>query len=111
MLGGTGGGPPPFQHFLSEAHAAPASGVTSLAPATVMPEKPTRSTTPSTDPQTIRALPGPDGPMAALLDDYELLGPQLRMPPAIAQLYARDGRLLSHAGPGTGNMYDDLGTE
>src|SRR5438094_1907652 len=74
----------------------------SLPPATMTPVAPTRSTTPSTDPQAIRALLGPDGPMAGLLDDYELRESQLQMPLAIAQLYARGGRLLVEAGPGTG---------
>ena len=102
MLEVTAGWPHPLQHFLSEAHAAPPTGLTSLAPATVTPAPPARSTAPSTDPHAIRALLGPDGPMAGLLDDYELRESQLQMTLAIAQLYARGGRLLVEAGPGTG---------
>ena len=102
MLEVTTGWPHPLRHFLSEAHAATPSGVKSLQPATMMPGKPARSTAPSTDPHAIRALLGPDGPMAGLLDDYELRESQLQMTLAIAQLYARGGRLLVEAGPGTG---------
>src|SRR5438128_1260488 len=102
MLEVTAGWPHPLQHFLGEAHAAAPSGMKSLPPATMTPVTPTRSTTPSTDPQAIRALLGPDGPMAGRLDDYELRESQLQMTLAIAQLYARGGRLLVEAGPGTG---------
>jgi len=102
MLEVTAGWPHPLQHFLGEAHAAAPSGMKSLPPATMTPVRPTRSTTPSTDPQAIRALLGPDGPMAGRLDDYELRESQLQMALAIAQLYTRGGRLLVEAGPGTG---------
>jgi ATP-dependent DNA helicase DinG len=94
--------PHPIHHFLAEAQGAGPSGVESLLPATAAPVNPARATVPSTDPQVIRALLGPDGPMAELLDDYELRESQLQMTLAIAQLYARGGRLLVEAGPGTG---------
>src|SRR5439155_19328603 len=102
MLELTAGWPHPLQHFMPEAHGSAPSGTKSLPPATMTPVTPTRSTAPSTDPQAIRALLGPDGPMAGRLDDYELRESQLQMTLAIAQLYARGGRLLVEAGPGTG---------
>ena len=102
MLEVTAGWPYPLQHFLGEAHGSAPSGMKSLLPAPMTPVTPTRSTAPSTDPQAIRALLGPDGPMAGRLDDYELRESQLQMTLAIAQLYARGGRLLVEAGPGTG---------
>jgi len=94
--------PHPIHHFLEDARAAGASGSESLAPAAATPMNPPRPSAPSTDPQTIRALLGPNGPMAGLLDDYELRESQLQMTLAVAQLYARGGRLLVEAGPGTG---------
>jgi ATP-dependent DNA helicase DinG len=94
--------PHPIHHFLEDARDSGTSGVESLRPLTAAPVNPARSTAPSTDPQAIRALLGPDGPMAGLLDDYELRESQLQMTLAIAQLYARGGRLLVEAGPGTG---------
>ncbi|TMF57046.1 MAG: hypothetical protein E6I22_04660, partial [Chloroflexi bacterium] len=42
------------------------------------------------------------GPMAQELDGYELREAQLQMTLAVAQLFARGGRLLVEAGPGTG---------
>src|SRR5438309_8544625 len=96
------GWPHPIHYFLKEARGAGSRGVDSLPPATMSPVRPARPDTPSTDPQAIRALLGPDGPMAGLLDDYELRESQLQMTLAIAQLYARGGRLLVEAGPGTG---------
>jgi len=94
--------PHPLQHFLSEAHAAEPSGVHSLLPTLAAPARPARDAAPSTDPLAIRALLGPDGPMAGRLDDYELREAQLQMTLAVAQLYSRGGRLLVEAGPGTG---------
>src|SRR5438105_4865448 len=102
MLDLADGWPHPIHHFLEDARAAGPSGVDSLPPAPMSPVPATRSDSPSTDPQAIRALLGPDGPMAGLLDDYELRESQLQMTLAIAQLYARGGRLLVEAGPGTG---------
>ena len=102
MLEATGDWPHPIHHFLEGARRAGSSGVESLLPPTTVPVTPTRSATPSTDPQAIRALLGPEGPMAGLLDDYELRESQLQMTLAIAQLYGRGGRLLVEAGPGTG---------
>jgi predicted DnaQ family exonuclease/DinG family helicase len=96
------GWPHPIRHFLQEARGAGASSVASLVPATAAPIDRARTAAPSTDPQAIRALLGPDGPMAGQLDDYELRESQLQMTLAIAQLYARGGRLLIEAGPGTG---------
>src|SRR5207253_11321119 len=64
--------PHPIHHFLEDARAAGPSGVDSLPPVPMPPATAARPDTPSTDPQAIRALLGPDGPMADLLDDYEL---------------------------------------
>ena len=94
--------PHPIHHFLEAARGAGSTGVESLPPSTAAPVNPARASTPSTDPQAIRALLGPDGPMAGRLDDYELRESQLQMTLAIAQLYGRGGRLLVEAGPGTG---------
>jgi ATP-dependent DNA helicase DinG len=102
MLEVTGGWPHPLQHFISEAHAVGASGLDSLPVTPAAPGPPARDAAPSTDPQAIRALLGPDGPMAGRLGDYELRESQLQMTLAIAQLYGRGGRLLVEAGPGTG---------
>jgi ATP-dependent DNA helicase DinG len=96
------GWPHPIQHFLQDVRVAGPSGVQSLPPPAATPVVAPRPSAPSTDPQAIRALLGPDGPMAGLLDDYELRESQLQMTLAIAQLYARGGRLLVEAGPGTG---------
>src|SRR5438270_80637 len=94
--------PHPLRHFLLEAYAAGSSGIDSLATAAAAPPQLPRDASPSTDPLAIRALLGPDGPMADRLDDYELRESQLQMTLAIAQLYGRGGRLLVEAGPGTG---------
>jgi Rad3-related DNA helicase len=102
MLEAAEGWPHPLHHFLRDAHTAGFSGVESLARQPVAASTASRPTSPSTDPQAIRALLGPDGPMAGLLEDYELRESQLQMTLAIAQLYARGGRLLVEAGPGTG---------
>jgi Rad3-related DNA helicase/inhibitor of KinA sporulation pathway (predicted exonuclease) len=102
MLDVAQGWPHPIHHFLEEARRAGSSGIESLRPPATAPLNPGRPTTPSTDPAAIRALLGPDGPMAGLLEDYELRESQLQMTLAIAQLYARGGRLLVEAGPGTG---------
>jgi len=102
MLEVVAGWPHPLQHFLSEAYAAGPNGTNSLATTVAAPGVPARDTAPSTDPLAIRALLGPDGPMAGRLDDYELRESQLQMTLAIAQLYGRGGRLLVEAGPGTG---------
>src|SRR6202521_4319499 len=102
MLELADGWPHPLHHFLREAQGAGSNGVDSLPLAATSPVGVVRPDTPSTDPQAIRALLGPDGPMAGLLDDYELRESQLQMTLAIAPLYARGGRLLVEAGPGTG---------
>lgn len=102
MLEVSAGWPHPLRHFLEEVNAAGGNGIESSRPATPAPIKRNGDKMPSTDPQAIRALLGPDGPMAARLDDYELRESQLQMTLAIAQLYARGGRLLVEAGPGTG---------
>src|ERR1700674_3253621 len=96
------GWPHPLHHFLLDAHAGGSSGVESLPRHPTLPAKTTNGSSPSTDPQAISALLGPDGPMAGLLEDYELRESQLQMTLAVAQLYARGGRLLVEAGPGTG---------
>jgi Rad3-related DNA helicase/DNA polymerase III epsilon subunit-like protein len=94
--------PHPLHHFLAEAHRAAPSGAESLRQPPPAPANQTRTAAPSTDPQAIRSLLGPEGPMAGLLEDYELRESQLQMTLAVAQLYARRGRLLVEAGPGTG---------
>jgi Rad3-related DNA helicase/DNA polymerase III epsilon subunit-like protein len=96
------GWPHPLHHFLSDANAGGASGVDSLPSRPAAPVRPTNGSAPATDPRAISALLGPDGPMAGLLEDYELRESQLQMSLAVAQLYARGGRLLVEAGPGTG---------
>jgi Rad3-related DNA helicase/DNA polymerase III epsilon subunit-like protein len=98
----TAGWPHPLRHFFQEVRAAGPSGQESL-PGIPPPSNPEGlDATPSRDPQAIRSLLGPDGPMAARLSDYELRESQLQMTLAIAQLYDRGGRLLVEAGPGTG---------
>jgi Rad3-related DNA helicase/DNA polymerase III epsilon subunit-like protein len=96
------GWPHPLHHFLGDAHAGGASGVESLPRRPAIPARSTNGSAPATDPHAISALLGPDGPMAGLLADYELRESQLQMSLAVAQLYARGGRLLVEAGPGTG---------
>ena len=96
------GWPHPLHHFLRDAHDGGASGVESLPRRPAAPVRATNGSVPATDPQAISALLGPDGPMAGLLEDYELRESQLQMSLAVAQLYARGGRLLVEAGPGTG---------
>ncbi len=102
MLEVTDGWDDPVHDFLIGAVGAGPGGGPTLArpPAAATPEL--RDVTPSTDPQAIRALLGPDGPMAERLDDYELRESQLQMTLAVAQLFNRGGRLLVEAGPGTG---------
>ena len=94
--------PHPLRHFLEQVRAAGPSGIPSLSaqPDGVVPAP--RDGTASTDPQAIRSLLGPEGPMAATLPDYELRESQLQMTLAIAQLFNRGGRLMVEAGPGTG---------
>jgi Rad3-related DNA helicase/DNA polymerase III epsilon subunit-like protein len=102
MLEVAEGWPHPLHHFFREAQAGGSSGVESLPPRPVAPARTPNGSAPSTDPRAISALLGPDGPMAGLLEDYELRESQLQMSLAVAQLYARGGRLLVEAGPGTG---------
>jgi Rad3-related DNA helicase/DNA polymerase III epsilon subunit-like protein len=96
------GWPHPLHHFLRDAHAGGPSGIESLPVKPAVPARTSNDSAPSTDPRAISALLGPDGPMAERLDDYELRESQLQMSLAVAQLYARGGRLLVEAGPGTG---------
>jgi predicted DnaQ family exonuclease/DinG family helicase len=96
------GWPHPLHHFLRDAHAGGASGEESLPRRPAAPVRTTNGSAPATDPKAISALLGPDGPMAQLLEDYELRESQLQMSLAVAQLYSRGGRLLVEAGPGTG---------
>ena len=96
------GWPHPLHHFLRDANAGGASGEESLPRRPAAPVRTTNGSAPATDPKAISALLGPDGPMAQLLEDYELRESQLQMSLAVAQLYARGGRLLVEAGPGTG---------
>ncbi|TMD50474.1 MAG: hypothetical protein E6I86_00920 [Chloroflexi bacterium] len=96
------GWPHPLHHFLRDVHAGGASGEESLPRRPAAPVRTTNGSAPATDPKAISALLGPDGPMAQLLEDYELRESQLQMSLAVAQLYARGGRLLVEAGPGTG---------
>jgi len=102
MLAATAGWDDPVAEFLSEAVAAGPTGQLSLERPTSEARPEPRVGTPSTDPQAIRALLGPEGPMAERLDDYELRESQLQMTLAVAQLYSRGGRLVVEAGPGTG---------
>jgi predicted DnaQ family exonuclease/DinG family helicase len=102
MLEVSGGWPHPLRHFLEDVKAAGPSGHQTLSPSAVEAPDPPRDGSPSTDPRAIQELLGPEGPMAAQLDDYELRESQLQMALAIAQLYHRGGRLLVEAGPGTG---------
>jgi len=92
----------PVKDFFEAAVAAGPSGRATLVRAGSAASAQHRDGTPSTDPHQIRALLGPDGPMAERLDDYELRESQLQMTLAVAQLFARGGRLLVEAGPGTG---------
>lgn len=94
--------PHPLRDFLLEVDASGPSGSASLAATPVATSELPRGGAPSTDPQLIRQLLGPEGPMAARLGDYELRESQLQMTLAIAQLYQRGGRLMVEAGPGTG---------
>ena len=94
--------PHPLREFLLEVEASGPSGSASLGPVAAATDERPRDGLPSTDPQMIRQLLGPEGPMAARLDDYELRESQLQMTLAIAQLYQRGGRLMVEAGPGTG---------
>jgi Rad3-related DNA helicase/DNA polymerase III epsilon subunit-like protein len=102
MLEVTHGWSHPVRHFIEDAQLAGPDGVASIrAPAAPL-QVPPRSGTPSTDPQAIRALLGPEGPMAAGLPDYELRESQQQMALAVAQLFSRGGRLMVEAGAGTG---------
>ncbi|GAC1478334.1 MAG: helicase C-terminal domain-containing protein [Candidatus Dormibacteria bacterium] len=92
----------PVLDFVAGAVTAGPAGRPSLPPARSATRPEPRDATPSRDPQAIRALLGPQGPMAELLEDYELRESQLQMTLAVAQLFARGGRLLVEAGPGTG---------
>src|SRR5919201_510078 len=102
MLEVTAGWPHPLRHFVEEVQVSGPSSVSSLPSSAPEPVETKAGSAPSMDPQAIRALLGPDGPMAARLGDYELRESQLQMALAIAQLYARGGRLLVESGPGTG---------
>lgn len=94
--------PHPLHDFLTAVdHSGPSHAVSLAPPVTDRDDAP-RDGTPSTDPQVIRQLLEPQGPMAASLGDYELRESQLQMTLAIAQLYQRGGRLMVEAGPGTG---------
>src|SRR5579864_20780 len=92
----------PIRHFLEEVHDAGPSSRERRDPDHVKPSGTAHNGTPTTDPQVIRSMLGPEGPMAAQLRDYELRESQLQMALAIAQLYDRGGRLMVEAGPGTG---------
>ena len=102
MLEITAGWDDPVGEFLREAAGAGPTGEASVARPRPAPKPEPRAATPARDPQAIRALLGPEGPMAERLEDYELRESQLQMTLAIAQLYGRGGRLLVEAGPGTG---------
>jgi ATP-dependent DNA helicase DinG len=103
MLEVTKGWADPLRTFLESACSVETTPVrapvaAAKPPAGVLP----RRGTPTTDPQAIRSLLGPDGPMAERLEDYELREAQLQMTLAVAQLFERGGRLMVEAGPGTG---------
>ena len=102
MLAATAGWDDPVGEFLrGAAEAGPTEQAGVPRPTSTSRAEPLKGT-PSTDPETIKALLGPKGPMAERLDDYELRESQLQMTLAIAQLYSRGGRLVVEAGPGTG---------
>ena len=102
MLAVCSGWDDPVAEFLREAVASGPGRQQGRARSATVARPERRQAIPSTDPQAIRALLGPDGPMAEQLDDYELRESQLQMTLAIAQLYNRGGRLVVEAGPGTG---------
>lgn len=92
----------PLRDFLEEAQGAGPNGSVSILAPEPQTEDPVHKAEPTTDPQAIRALLGPDGPLARRLPDYELREAQQQMTLAVAQLFSRGGRLLVEAGPGTG---------
>jgi len=102
MLDVTRDWPHPLHDFVVAAVSAGPSGEQTLNRAAPVAAPDARGARPSTDPDQIRALLGPDGPMAGQLPDYELRESQLQMTLAVAQLFSRGGRLLVEAGPGTG---------
>ena len=102
MLEVTSGWLDPVRDFLEDVSRRGASGISSLPPPQPEAGPQSRNGTPLMDPQAIQSLLGPEGPMAQELDGYELREAQLQMTLAIAQLFARGGRLLVEAGPGTG---------
>jgi predicted DnaQ family exonuclease/DinG family helicase len=102
MLDVTLGWSHPLRDFLEEAQGAGPNGHVSLQPPPAPVGEAPRTGAPLTDPQAIRDLLGPDGPMAAALEDYELRDAQQQMALAVAQLFHRGGRLMVEAGPGTG---------
>ncbi len=91
-----------LRDFLEEAQGAGSNGPVSVRPPVPPAEGAARTGTAFTDPNAIRDLLGPAGPMAARLEDYELREAQQQMALAVAQLFNRGGRLLVEAGPGTG---------
>jgi Rad3-related DNA helicase len=102
MLEVTAGWTDPVRDFLEEVQRRGPSGLGSPAVQQAEPGPLRREGKPSTDPVAIQSLLGPEGPMAQELESYELREAQLQMTLAIAQLFARGGRLLVEAGPGTG---------
>ena len=102
MLEVTLGWSHPLRDFLEEAQGAGPNGQVSLRPPPPPAQAVPRTGEPLTDPEAIRDLLGPDGPMAAGLEDYELREAQQQMALAVAQLFHRGGRLMVEAGPGTG---------
>ena len=102
MLEVTAGWLDPLRDFLEEAERRGGTDPASLPSPPAPVRAPAPRGTPLTDPLAIRSLLGPDGPMARELDQYELREAQLQMTLAIAQLFARGGRLMVEAGPGTG---------
>ncbi len=102
MLEVTLGWSHPLRDFLEEAQGAGPNGHTSLRPPAPPADEAPRDGSPLTDPNAIRELLGPTGPMAERLQDYELREAQQQMALAVAQLFHRGGRLLVEAGPGTG---------
>ncbi|HYM50188.1 MAG TPA: helicase C-terminal domain-containing protein [Candidatus Limnocylindrales bacterium] len=102
MLEVTRGWDDPLRDILAWASQKGPNGTRSLMEPPASISAAPRRAKPSTDPQAIRSLLGPDGPMARELDAYELRESQLQMTLAVAQLFARGGRLMVEAGPGTG---------
>jgi Rad3-related DNA helicase/DNA polymerase III epsilon subunit-like protein len=87
-----------------------AEALTAPSPQTPASSRPARRAAPAghpgaespDDPELMVAMLAPEGPLAAVLPDYEHREPQLQMLLAVAQIQSRGGTLLVEAGTGTG---------